>query len=260
MNEDDKIPFTAHLEELRNRLVTCFIAIGIGVVVSYVFKEKLFQILVRPLISVMKAGDTLIFTNLPEAFFTYLKVSFLSGIMLAVPVILYQFWMFTAPGLYHKERRLMLPIVFLSSFFFIGGALFGYFIVFPFGFKFFLGFATDTIKPLPSMREYLSFSSKLLLAFGLVFELPLVITFLAKLGIVSVDFLKKNRKYALLLFFVGSAILTPPDVITQIMMALPLMVLYEISILGARLFGKKKPATENPESSAAAELSGKEKI
>ena len=260
MSGDEKIPFTAHLEELRNRLVTCFIAIGIGFAASYAFKEKLFQILVRPLISVMKDGDTLIFTNLPEAFFTYLKVSFLSAIMLAAPVILYQFWMFVAPGLYRKERRLMLPIVFLSSFFFIGGALFGYFIVFPFGFKFFLGFATDTIKPLPSMHEYLSFSSKLLLAFGLVFVLPMVLTFLAKLGIVSVDFLKKNRKYALLLFFVGAAILTPPDVITQIMMALPLMVLYEISILGARLFGKKKPATENPESSTTDELSGKEKI
>ena len=141
----------------------------------------------------------------------------------------------------------MVPIVILSSFFFVGGALFGYFIVFPFGFKFFLGFATENIRPLPSMREYLSFSSKMLLAFGLVFELPLVLTFLAKLGIVSVDFLKKNRKYALLLFFVGAAILTPPDVITQIMMALPLMVLYEISIIGARLFGKKKPEDDTPE-------------
>jgi len=258
MNEDDKIPFTAHLEELRNRLVTCFIAIGIGFVGSYAFKEKLFQILVRPLISVMKDGDTLIFTNLPEAFFTYLKVSFLSGIMLAAPVILYQFWMFVAPGLYQKERRLMLPIVFLSSFFFVGGALFGYFIVFPFGFKFFLGFATDIIKPLPSMREYLSFSSKLLLAFGLVFELPLVITFLAKLGIVSVEFLKKNRKYAVLLFFVGAAILTPPDVITQIMMALPLMALYEISILGARLFSKKKVDTGDQDLKTASEPSEKE--
>ena len=239
-NEDEKIPFTGHLEELRKRLVACFIAIGIGFVISYGFKEKLFDILSHPLISVMGADDKLIFTGLPEAFFTYLKVAFLSGFMLAAPVILYQFWMFVAPGLYQKERRLLVPIVFLSSVFFVGGALFGYFIVFPFGFKFFLGFASETIKPLPSMREYLSFSSKLLLAFGLVFELPLIITFLAKLGLVSVDFLKKNRKYALILFFAGSAILTPPDVVTQIMMAFPLMLLYEISILGARVFGKKK--------------------
>lgn len=241
MKEDEKIPFTAHLEELRNRLVVCFVAVGVGFLGSYGFKEKLFQLLVRPLVSVMGEGDTLIFTGLPEAFFTYLKVSFLAGIMIAAPVIIYEFWMFVAPGLYRNERRLLIPIVILSSFFFVGGALFGYFIVFPFGFKFFLGFATETIRPLPAMREYLTFSSKLLLAFGLVFELPLLITFLAKLGLVSVDFLKKNRKYALVLFFAGAAILTPPDVVTQIMMALPLMLLYEISILGARIFSKKNP-------------------
>ena len=243
-NEDDKIPFTGHLEELRKRLVACFIAIGIGFAISYCFKEKIFDILSHPLISVMGTDDKMIFTGLPEAFFTYLKVALLSGFMLAAPVVLYQFWMFVAPGLYQKERRLLIPIVFLSSVFFVGGALFGYFIVFPFGFKFFLGFASETIQALPSMKEYLTFSAKLLLAFGLVFELPLVITFLAKLGIVSVDFLKKNRKYALILFFAGSAILTPPDVVTQIMMAVPLMLLYEISIIGARVFGKKE-AKEN---------------
>ena len=239
-NEDEKIPFTGHLEELRKRLVACFIAIGIGFAFSYGFKEKIFDILSHPLISAMGADDKLIFTGLPEAFFTYLKVALLSGFMLAAPVILYQFWMFVTPGLYQKEKHLLVPIVLLSSVFFVGGALFGYFIVFPFGFKFFLGFASETIQALPSMKEYLSFSAKLLLAFGLVFELPLIITFLAKMGLVSVDFLKKNRKYALILFFAGSAILTPPDVVTQIMMALPLMVLYEISILGARVFGKKK--------------------
>jgi sec-independent protein translocase protein TatC len=239
MDEQEKIPFTDHLEELRKRLIVCFIAVGVGFVLSYGFKEKLFQILTRPLIGVMQPGDKLIFTGLPEAFFTYLKVAFLSGIILAAPVIFYEFWMFVAPGLYDKEKRLMVPVVVLSTVFFVGGAFFGYFIVFPFGFKFFLGFASETIRPLPSMREYLGFASKLLLAFGVVFELPLIITFLAKLGMVSVSFLKKNRKYAILLFFIGAAILTPPDVVTQIMMALPLIVLYEISIIGARIFGKK---------------------
>ena len=253
LETEDKIPFTAHLEELRSRLITCFVAVGVGFALSYGFKEKLFQILTQPLITVMKEGETLIYTGLPEAFFTFLKVSFLSGLMLASPVIIYQFWMFIAPGLYDREKRLLVPIVLLSSIFFVGGSLFGYFIVFPYGFDFFLGFATETIRPMPSMKEYLSFSAKLLLAFGLVFELPLVITFLAKLGIVTVPFLKKNRKYALLLFFVGAAILTPPDVVTQIMMALPLMVLYEISIIGARIFGRKaKPAEAEP----AAERAG----
>ncbi len=235
MNDDDKIPFTAHLEELRERLIKCFIAVSIGFCIAYGFKEQLFEILKSPL------GDTeFITTAIQEGFFTYLKVAFLAGIMAAVPVILYQFWMFVAPGLYNKERRLLIPIIVLSSFFFVGGAIFGYFVVFPFGFKFLLSVTPSEIIPRLSMKEYLNFSSKLLLAFGLVFELPLIITFLAKLGIVSVDFLKKNRKYAILLFFVGSAILTPPDVVTQVMMAFPLMLLYEISIIGARIFGKKK--------------------
>lgn len=245
MDEEEKIPFTSHLEELRERIIKSFIAIATGFVVCYGFKEKLFEIMTRPLVSVMETGDKLIFTGLPEAFFTYLKVAFLAGLMLAGPVIIYQFWMFVAPGLYKRERRVMIPIVFLSTVFFIGGALFGYFIVFPFGFKFFLSFASDTIKALPSMKEYLSFASKLLLAFGLVFELPIVITFMARLGLVTVPFLRKNRKYAVLLFFVGSAMITPPDVVTQIMMAFPLMLLYEISIVGAILFGQKD--TENEE-------------
>ena len=252
MHEDDKLPFTSHLEELRNRLIRCFIAIAVGFAIAYLFKEKLFEILTRPLIQVMEQGDTLIFTGIPEAFFTYLKVSLLAGILLAVPVITYEFWMFIAPGLYRNERRMMLPIVLISSVFFVGGALFGYFIVFPYGFDFLLGFATENLRPLPSMKEYLSFSAKLLLAFGFVFELPLVLTFLARLGLVTVPFLKKNRKYALLLFFVGSALLTPPDVVTQIMMSFPLMILYEISIIGARIFGRKplepEDASESQES------------
>jgi sec-independent protein translocase protein TatC len=247
MNDEQKLPFTAHLDELRTRLIRCFIAVVVGFAACYFFKEQVFYILVAPLQKVMKTGDTLIYTNLPEAFFTFLKTAFLAGLLVASPVILYQFWMFVAPGLYDREKRLLLPIVFLSTLFFLGGALFGYFIVFPFGFQFFLSFASETIRPMPSMKEYLSFASKLLLAFGLVFELPLAITFLARLGLVSVEFLKKNRKYAILLFFVGAAILTPPDIITQIMMALPLMLLYELSILGARLFGRKKAQAEEPE-------------
>jgi len=250
MNDEDKQPFTQHLEELRKRLITCFIAVGIGFVACYAFKEKLFYILMAPLQKAMKSGDHLIYTHLPEAFFTFIKTAFISGIILASPVILYQFWMFIAPGLYDREKKMLVPILFLSTLFFTGGALFGYFVVFPWGFKFFLSFATDTIRPMPSMKEYLGFSAKLLLGFGIVFELPLVITFLAKLGIVSVDFLKKNRKYALLIIFIAAAILTPPDVVTQVMMALPLLFLYEISIIGARIFGKKPDETQDDNESA----------
>ena len=137
MKEDEKLPFTAHLDELRKRLIVCFIAVGVGFVLAYGFKERLFDILTMPLIAVMDQGEKLIFTGLPEAFFTYLKVAFLTGLMLAAPVIIYEFWMFVAPGLYQRERRILVPIVFLSTIFFVGGALFGYFIVFPWGFKFF---------------------------------------------------------------------------------------------------------------------------
>lgn len=169
--------------------------------------------------------------------------------MLAAPVIFYQFWMFIAPGLYSNERKLMLPIVFLSTFFFVGGALFGYFVVFPFGFNFFLGFSNDTIHPMLSMKEYLNFSSKMLLAFGLAFELPLVEVFLSRLGILSVNFLNKNRKYAIVLIFIASAMLTPQDVTSQVMMAIPLMALYELGILGSKIYGKKKPKETNGEAS-----------
>jgi sec-independent protein translocase protein TatC len=249
MSEDEKQPFTSHLEELRKRLITCFIAIGVCFVGSYIFSKQLFGILMQPLLAAMPPGDKLIYTGLPEAFFTYLKVAFLAGVLFSVPILMYQLWMFIAPGLYQEEKRWALPIVFLSSFFFMGGALFGYFVVFPWGFKFFMSFASDSVRALPSMKEYLAFSAKLLFAFGIVFELPLFITFLAKLGLVNVQFLKSKRKYALLLFFVFSALLTPPDVITQLMMAGPLMLLYEISIIGAKLFGKKASAEETVEES-----------
>ncbi len=251
LDVEDKVPFTEHLEELRHRLIVCFIAVGIGFAISYAFKERLFNFLASPLLSAMQAGDKLVFTGLPEAFFTYLKIAFFGGCLLASPVIIYQFWMFVAPGLYRKERRLLAPIIALSILFFIGGGSFGYIVVFPLGFQFFLGFATETIRPLPAMKEYLGLAVKLLLAFGLVFELPLAITAMARLGIVSVEFLKKNRRYAILIFFIVAAILTPPDVVSQIMMAVPLMLLYEVSIVGARIFGRK-PLESSKESPRAA--------
>lgn len=241
MREDEKLPFTAHLEELRSRLIKSFIAVGAGFGICYAFKETLFEILLYPLLRVMPDGGKLIFTGIPEAFFTYLKVSFLAGIILASPVLLYQFWLFVAPGLYHKERRVLGPIIAVTSFFFIGGALFGYFVVFPSGFKFLLSFGADYIRTLPSMREYLDFSTKLLFIFGLVFELPVVLASLARLGIVSVDYLKRNRKYAVILAFVVGAFLTP-DVVSMMLMAMPLMVLYEIGIFGAKIVSRRKAA------------------
>nr|WP_320191109.1 twin-arginine translocase subunit TatC [uncultured Desulfobacter sp.] len=248
-DQEEKSPFTEHLGELRDRLIHAFIAVGLGFAVAYFFKEKLFELLTAPLVTAMaKSGNAkLIFTGLPEAFFTYLKVALLGGIVLATPVLFYEFWMFVSPGLYREEKKYLLPIILLSLIFFIAGSSFGYFIVFPYGFQFFLGFTTETIQAMPSMKEYLSFASKMLLAFGFVFELPLVLTFLSRMGLVTPAFLKKNRKYALLLFFVGAAVITPPDVVTQVMMAMPLILLYEVGIIGASIFSRKASVQEEDE-------------
>ena len=240
MKDEEKQPFLSHLEELRKRLITCAIAVGVGFVISYIFAERLFQILVTPLTRIMPEGDRLIFTNLPEMFLTYLKTAFICGILLTAPVIFYQLWLFIAPGLYQKEKKFAVPFVVFSTILFVGGSLFGYFVVFPFGFKFFLGFANEYIQALPSVKQYFSFAIKLLFAFGIVFELPVVAFFLSKMGIVTPEFQKKKRKSALLLTFVLAAILTPPDVITQLMMAGPLILLYEIGIFVARMARRKK--------------------
>ena len=253
MTDDDKQPFLGHLEELRKRLVACAIAVGVGFVASYAFSERLFQVLILPLKAVMPAGERLIFTNLPEMFFTYLKVAFLSGILLVAPFIFYQLWMFVAPGLYRNEKKFVIPFVITSTILFVGGSLFGYFVVFPFGFKFFIGFSNEYVKALPSVKEYFSFAIKLLFAFGLVFELPVVIFFLTKMGIVTPEVLRKKRKYAILLTFVLGAILTPPDVITQCMMAVPLILLYEIGILVSVMARKKKEEKLKAEEAAEEE-------
>lgn len=246
----EKQPFMSHLEELRKRLVVCAIGVGAGFVIAYIFSERLFQLLVAPLKAVMPEGDQLIFTNLPEMFFAYIKVAFIAGIMAASPLIFYQLWMFIAPGLYQKEKKMAIPFVICSTILFVGGALFGYFVVFPFGFKFFIGFSNEYVKALPSVKQYFSFSMKLLFAFGAVFELPVIIFFLSKMGIVTPQFLRQKRKYAILLTFALAAILTPPDVITQCMMAGPLIVLYEIGILVSRIAQKKKEDRETAKAEA----------
>lgn len=241
---DEKLPFTAHLEELRERLIKALIAVGIGFGISYFFSEEIFRVLMAPLLKTLPPESNLIFTGLTEAFFTYLKVSLVAGIFLASPVIIYHVWAFIAPGLYEEEKRLLIPVAIASAFFFVGGALFGYFVVFPFGFQYFLSFATDVIRPMPSVREYFSFSIKLLFAFGITFELPVFVFFLSRLGIVDHEMLKGFRKYAIVLTFALAAIITPPDVLSQVMLAIPMILLYEAGIIVARVFGKKKVKVE----------------
>jgi sec-independent protein translocase protein TatC len=187
----------------------------------------------------MPSGGSLIFTSVSEAFFTYMKVAFIAGLILTSPFILYQIWAFVAPGLYQKEKRYAIPFILGGSFFFAMGILFGYFVAMPTVFRFLLGYATDFIKPMPSMKEYLSFSIKFLLIFGLVFEFPVVLVLLAKIGVINAKMLARQRKYAILLIFIFAAVMTPPDIISQVLMALPLIGLYELSILLSKLFGKK---------------------
>ncbi len=246
MGSSERVSLLEHLGELRKRLVACAIAAGIGFAICYAFSEELFRILVQPLKENMAEGERLIFTSLPDMFFTYLKTAFVGGLLLCSPYIFYQFWMFVAPGLYQKEKRLLMPFIAFSTLLFVGGGLFGYFVVFPFGFKFFLSFENEYIQALPSAKQYFSFAVKLLFAFGLVFELPVVMYFLSRIGVVSVPTLRAKRKYFIVLSFALAAILTPPDVITQFMMAIPLVALYEVGILMAMMAGRKKSVEEVP--------------
>ena len=237
--DEKKLPLTAHLQELRKRLILSFVAVGIGFGVCYTFAQPLFDVLAAPLLRVMPAGGSMVFTGVAEGFFTYMKVGFIAGFILASPFVLYQVWAFVAPGLYKNEKRYVVPFVFLGTFFFALGIIFGYFVALPVGFQFLLSYAKDVIKPLPSIREYLSFSVKFLLAFGLVFQFPVVLLLLARIGVVDAKMLVHQRKYAILLIFILAAVVTPPDIISQVLMALPLMGLYELSVLLVRLFGRR---------------------
>jgi sec-independent protein translocase protein TatC len=240
---NEKMPLTAHLEELRKRLIRSLIAIGVCFVICYTFKEKLFWIVARPLMEVLPQGSFMIFTGLPEAFFTYLKISFFAGLILASPFVLYQIWKFISPGLYKKEKKYVVPFVITSTLLFMGGVCFAYFLVLPPAYKFFVDFSTDFFRPMFTLKEYLSLTLKLLLAFGIVFEIPVFLFFMTKIGLVSSRTLARQRKYAILIIFIAAAILTPtPDAFTQCLMALPMMVLYEIGILVSKWGEKKKQA------------------
>lgn len=244
---EDKMPLTAHLEELRKRLVRSLIAVGIAFLACFFFKEELFGIVARPLIGVLPPGSHLIYTGLPEAFFTYIKVSFYAGLFVASPVVLYQVWKFISPGLYPGERKFVAPFVATSTLLFVGGVSFGYFLVLPSAYKFFLDFSTDFLKPMLSMREYLTLTLKLLLAFGIIFEIPVFLFFMTKIGLVTPRKLARMRRYAIVVCFIVAAVITPtPDAFTQCMMAIPMIVLYEVGILVSRLAARRKDR-EDPE-------------
>lgn len=232
-----------HLSELRRRLTWCLIAATVGFFICWSVVEPLFDILTMPLkVALDEVGAHAQYTTMPEAFFTRMLVAFVVGLFLAGPVIFYQIWAFVAPGLYDEEKRWLLPIAFISAVFFAGGGLFCYNIVFPFAFSFFISFSTESIQITPRIGDYLDFILKLLLAFGLIFEMPLFTFFLSRMGILTADMMRRARRYAVLGVFIIAAILTPPDVISQLLMALPMLLLYEGSILVAALFGRKRKA------------------
>jgi sec-independent protein translocase protein TatC len=244
---DKKLPLTAHLEELRKRLIWSFLGIGVAFAICYAFIKEIVSILMRPLVQALPKGSSLVFTAVPEAFFTYFKAAILAGVFFSSPFILYQIWAFVSPGLYEREKKYILPYFFVSSVFFLAGALFCYFIVFPVIFRFFLSFASEEIRPLPAIKEYLTFTIKLLLAFGLLFQWPALILFLSRMGVVSSKALSQNRKYAILAIFVAAAVLTPPDLVSQLLLAGPLLAMYEGSIWMAKFWGRKEGAEKKEE-------------
>ncbi len=242
-------PLTEHLDELRRCVIRALIALGIGTAVCYNFAERIYAALLSPLTVNLPADSHLIFTELTEAFLTYFKMSLWGGFVLASPVIFYQAWRFVSPGLYLKERKLFVVFAGWSTFGFLAGMAFAYFVAIPSILSFFLSFGRSVVVPMPSMRESLSLVLRLLVIFGVMFELPLVLFLAGRGGILAPKFLRKWRKGAVLGAFLLAAVLTPPDAVSQIMIAFPLYALFEIGIVLCAL-GARRRTSPPPESPA----------
>ncbi|MBU1061291.1 MAG: twin-arginine translocase subunit TatC [Candidatus Omnitrophica bacterium] len=225
--EVKRLTFVEHLEELRSRLIKSIIFLIIASCISYAFKDIILDFVVRPV-------GKLVFIAPQEAFITNIKIAFLAGLYLSLPFLLYEVWGFISVGLKGKEKKYALIFGLFSFINFVLGILFGYFIIVPIGMRFLLSFSRDFIVPMLSMGRYISFIGTLTFVSGVIFELPIAILFLTKIGVVTPGFLSKNRKYAIVIIFIIAAIFTPPDIITQCLMAVPLMGLYELSIVLSR--------------------------
>ncbi|MGB8274152.1 MAG: twin-arginine translocase subunit TatC [Alphaproteobacteria bacterium] len=244
------MPLLDHLVELRNRLLYSVVGFLAAFVLCYVYSEQIFAFLVRPLADILhdQTGRRLIYTGLTEAFFTYVKVAMFGALFVSFPVVASQLWMFIAPGLYKNERKAFLPFLIATPVLFVMGAALVYFVVIPLAWRFFLSFETPggpgalPIQLEAKVNEYLSLVMTLIFAFGLCFELPVLLTLLARVGLVTSAQLASMRRYAIVIIFTAAAILTPPDVISQISLALPLLALYEISIFSVRRVEKKQAA------------------
>lgn len=250
--EDEKQPLLVHLMELRNRLLYAVAAIFIAFVFCFIFAEDIYAVLMQPLVDVLgeNSGRRMIFTALHEAFFTYIKVAFWAAFILAFPIIASQIYMFVAPGLYENEKGAFLPFLVATPVLFLIGGSMVYFLVMPLAWDFFLSFETPgsdgelAIQLEPKVNEYLSLVMKLIFAFGLCFQLPVLLTLLAKVGLATSTGLRAKRKYAIVGVFVVAAIVTPPDPISQLTLAIPIIILYEISILCAVYVEKQRRKKE----------------
>jgi sec-independent protein translocase protein TatC len=238
-DELPKMTFLDHLEELRKRLMVSLVAVAVGFFICWGFAEPIFAYLQAPLANFLPPGDKLAYTRLTAPFFLYMKVAFFAGLFIASPVVLLQLWMFIAPGLYKKERRLAAPFIIFGTAFFALGGYFGYRFLLPATCSFFVETGKQ-FKQMVTVDDYFSFASTIILATGVVFETPILIFFLARLGIVTPAFLMQKFKYAVVLSFVISAVVTPtPDMVTQAALAIPMIFLYLIGVGVAFLFGKK---------------------
>jgi sec-independent protein translocase protein TatC len=258
--DDRQMPLLDHLIELRNRLIYSVAAIMVGFVVCYFFSEHIYAFLVRPLANVYQGqtGRRMIYTGLTEAFLTYVKVAFWAGTFLTFPFVASQLWMFIAPGLYRKEKQAFLPFLIATPVLFFLGAAMAYYVVFPLAWKFFVSFETPggpgmlPIQLEARVAEYLSLVMKLLFAFGLAFQLPVALTLMGRVGLISAEQLSKNRRFAIVGVFAGAAVITPPDIISQITLAIPILVLYEISIIAVRMVERRRAEAEAAERAADA--------
>jgi len=241
----------AHLEELRKRLTRMIVAALLGFLACYYFHATILEIMLRPLKMVLPNSSVIQTTELTEAFFVNMKAAFVAGVFLVSPYIFYQIWSFIAPGLYAQERKLAIPVSFFTALCFVAGACFGYFIVFPYGFKFLANYGVGEITFNPKLAEYYSMALGLLFAFGIIFEMPIFIFFLSRFGIVTHQWLRAKRRIAIVILFIVAAIVCPnPDVVSMMLMATPMVLLYEISIWVAYFFGKKPKTDENPSDAA----------
>jgi sec-independent protein translocase protein TatC len=243
--------FLEHLDELRVRLIRSLIALVVGFIACWGFREPIFQFLVRPL-RVANPKASFIYTSPTEALMLYMKMAFFAGIFVAAPYILYQIWAFVAPGLYPHEKRYALPFIFFGTLFFVGGALFGHYILFPMTFGFLGSFAGDQMTFMPRVGEYFTFYSWFLLGIGLVFQTPVIIFVLARIGLVTPGFLLRQFRWAVLIAFIVAAVVTPtPDMVTQSALALPMLALYLIGVLVAWVFGRPRRGPDDESASAA---------